>query len=52
MNTEPWGWKYIAKTPKAAAGIKYEIKNLNILEMTPIDALNTLYKLKEEVDKK
>jgi len=32
--------------------VEEEIKNLNILQMTPIDALNTLYKLKEEVEKK
>jgi len=31
--------------------IEEEIKNLNILQMTPMDALNTLYKLKEEIDK-
>lgn len=32
--------------------IEEEIKNLNILQMTPMDALNTLYKLKEELKNK
>lgn len=31
--------------------IEEMISDLNILEMTPIDAMNTLYKLKEELDK-
>ena len=29
--------------------IEEEIKKLNILEMTPMDAINTLYKLKEKI---
>jgi len=31
--------------------VEEEIKNLNVLQMTPIEAMNTLYKLKEEVEK-
>ena len=29
-----------------------ELKNINPLEITPLDALNILYKLKEEVKNK
>ena len=31
--------------------IEEELKNINVLEITPLDALNILYKLKEKIDK-
>ena len=36
-------------TPKSE--IEEELKNINVLEITPLDALNILYKLKEKIDK-
>ena len=32
--------------------VEEELKNINPLEITPLDALNILYKLKEEVKNK
>ena len=42
---------FFCESVKDGSEVEKELKNINVLELTPMDAINILYKLKDKIGK-